>query len=447
MRRRRPNGRERRAGTDPCLRRHGAEWLLLAALAMGLLAGCAPERPAPQHLLLVSIGSLRAELLREPALVPALDALGRDGVWIDDHVTVVPSTAAAHASLLTGRYPRGHGTARDGIPLPEDNRVLAEILSEAGFDTAAVVGDAALSSQAGFGQGFDRYRGPAPGAQPEGLAADRVSDEAIRWLRLRGGQRWLLFLEYGDLWGGPHAADPPQTPLPAEVVRSLRSDPDRGHALSQALEDAYRARLSFVDRQLGRVIDHLRQSGQLAQTLVVVTSDHGISTTLHAMELWGHGRGLFDETVRTPLLLRWPRALPAGVRLPRLVGNIDLLPTLLELLGLPEPPAIDGRSFALGLLEGEDWPRQSVFLEAAGPADSLRERDTRWRNERKLRGVRSTGWKLIYDPMRNTRRLFDLRLDPEERQDTSHLPLHFERLARFQTELDTWAKESLVEAR
>jgi len=420
----------------------------VCGLALGsALVACSGAEPHPEHLLLVSIGSLRADLARDADAMPGLAALAAEGTAIDAHVSVVPSTAAGHASLLTGRYPRGHGLARDGLALAPDTTTLAEQLSAAGFETAGFAGHPALAARYGFARGFDRYAAPQPedaasAAQESRWLAPRLTDEAIRWLRGRSGRRSALFVGYADLWGGPHPADPDGTPRPAEVVRALRDDPARGRSLSGRLERAYRARATSVDGELARLLAAVRNARLLDDTLVVITSDHGIATTLHPMEVWSHGRGVFDETVRTPLLLRWPPDLPRGVRLPRLVANIDVLPTVLELLGLPAPSGVDGLSFARGLAAEGDWPRQHVFLEAAAP-DPLRERDTRWPNERKLRAVRSAGWKLVYDPMRNARRLFDLRLDPDERRDASHMPLHFGRLASLQKELDEWAAQPL----
>jgi arylsulfatase A-like enzyme len=419
--------------------------LVAVATIVATLAVCAPGchegPPAFDHVVLISLDTLRADHLgcygNKRIETPRIDALASEGILFEQHIAVAPTTLPSHTSLMTGLYPRSHGTPRNGFVVGDDLSLLAEVLREAGFATAGFVAAIPLAARFGFAQGFDHYDEPERrllrGDSDPALRrrAAWMTDSVLAWLdeRPRGADdRLFLFVHYfdvhypyvnGEPWDSMYRA--PDMPALSGSMRDLdrlrlafRRDDPAARALSAARAAAYAGGVSYTDLHVGRLLDGLAERGLLERSLVVLTSDHGETMHDHPAELWDHGATVFDDSMRVPLVLRLPGAWRAGTRVPALVANIDVAPTLLDLLGLPPLAAAEGRSFR-GLLEGRPMPeREPVFLEANKPQSPDFEAGTAWRNERKLRAVRSAHWKLLERPRRAQRQLFDLVLDPRE---------------------------------
>ena len=341
------------------------------ALRLALLAGLAaaactnrdvdesgrtPGSPAPApheasakpSVLLISIDTTRADRLgcygRQGASTPNLDRWAAEGVVFENAVTSVPITLPAHASLMSGLLPHRHGVRDNGIyRVPDEPPVLAALLAEAGYDTAAVVGSAVLDRQYGLQRGFKRYEdsvGPMGLAIAERDAAAVTGAAAAAALSLR--KPFFLFVHYYD----PHAAYNPPTPL-AERFR----------------RDLYQGEIAYVDEQIGRLRRELEGLGLLEGTVVVITSDHGESLGEHGEPT--HGVFLYQATLRIPLIIVAPQRWPGGRRVATLAALIDVSPTLLELTGLRVPGGLDGRSLAPvveGAAAGARWlPLESEF--------------------------------------------------------------------------------------
>jgi arylsulfatase A-like enzyme len=165
------------------------------------------------------------------------------------------------------------------------------------------------------------------------------------------------------------------------------------------------------------VIKWLREHDVLDDTLVVITSDHGETMHEHRFEeVWDHGESVFDTTIHTPLIIRFPGAWGAGTQIPQLLSNIDVMPTLLELLGLPVPARVEGLSFRAAI-DGEDFSaRPYTFSEATKPATADYESGRRWLNELKPTAIRTARHKLIWHPKLESWRLHDLQIDPAEQK-------------------------------
>lgn len=409
---------------------------------VALLAGCGADGPpAFDHVFLVSIDTLRADHLgcygSGVARTPRLDAFASEGVLFEQHVVVAPVTLPSHASLMTGTYPRRHGTPRNGFVVSDDNTLLAERLRDAGFATAGFVAAVPLASTSGFAQGFDHYDEPERRVLREDTdpaltrRADWMTDRVLAWLDGPGGDagRMFVFVHYfdvhypyenGEPWDSMYRREgmPPGGGSMADLAR-LRAAWARGdasaRALSRARAAAYAGGVTFTDREVGRLVDGLRERDLLERSVVIVTSDHGETMDAHPEELWDHGRTLFDETMRVPLLMRFPGGWRAGTRIVRLVANVDVAPTLLEWIGLPSPGEIDGLSFAAAVAGERMRPRPAVMLEAMKPDDPATERGVaRWRNERKQRAARDAQWKVIERPRTGAVHAYDLVLDPLE---------------------------------
>jgi arylsulfatase A-like enzyme len=279
------------------------------------------------NLLVVTLDTTRADHLGaygfQSISTPNIDWLARDGVLFLQTSAAAPLTMPAHASLYTGRFPFGHGVRDNGdSALDPGETTLAEVLQEQGYGTAAFVSSVVLASSRGLNQGFDVYKDDFA-AVPGGLRrqANEVTDDALRWLARAGSSRFFAWLHFYDA----HAPYQPRSPY-------LESYPAR----------PYDAQISFMDEQLGRVLDFLRQADLLDRTIVVVIADHGEGLGDHREA--GHGIFIYDSVIRVPLIIRTAFAGLRARIVDAVTRSVDVMPTLLDLLDLPAPDGIDGRS-------------------------------------------------------------------------------------------------------
>ncbi|HEV2984094.1 MAG TPA: sulfatase-like hydrolase/transferase [Vicinamibacterales bacterium] len=323
--------------------------LLVGVTAMTLLAGAAwyaasvARRDRRLNVLLITIDTLRADHLGSygyaPAQTPALDALAARGLRFAQATTVAPLTLPAHASLMTGTFPAYHGIRDNGGFYLDDGQVtLAKTLRARGYRTGGFVSAFVLDGRWGIGQGFDRYFDEFDLAKFRvdiGLdAVQRPGGEtvskAIEWLDQDPARPFLAWVHLYE----PHA--PYDAPEPIRV----RFPP--------TMLGAYDAEIATVDIQVARLIDHVAAAGRLDRTVVIVLGDHGESLGEHGEEQ--HAFFVYDATVRIPLIMAGP-GLPARVVTDQ-VRIIDVMPTLLEVLGVDVPKAVQGRSL-LPLARGE----------------------------------------------------------------------------------------------
>ncbi len=360
---------------------------MLAALA--LLAAAGPL-PAP-NLLLVTIDTLRADRVGAygfaAGATPALDALAREGVLFEDAVAHVPQTRPSHACLFTGRLPFEHGI-RDNFskPLDPGTPTLASILKERGYATGGVIGAYPVSRDSGLQRGFDVFDDPFAAASSVATRRDRserraqeVVDRALEWLR---APRTTPFFAWVHLFD-PHAPYDPPPPFRQRFAKDL-----------------YAGEVAYADSQVQRLLAWIEGAGARESTLVVVTSDHGEGLGDHGEN--EHGFFVYDTTLRVPLIMRWPGRLPAGLRVGGQFRGVDLLPTLLELLGHPPTPT-SGVSRAGLLRPGGKLPDNEAYVESLYASLHF--------GCAPLRGLRAEGWKYIDAPRAE---LFRLTEDPAE---------------------------------
>ena len=360
-------------------------WLALGPLV--LLFGCsAPVAPArssgPAHsVLLITIDTLRADRVGAYGAVnartPALDALARDGLRADRAWTTAPITLTAHASLMTGRYPPGHGARHNGIAVPPEIATLATTLQAAGFATAAFVSAFPLDQRFGLARGFDVYDAEMPrdgDGRPlnERQGANTVT-RATAWLETHRGRRFFLWVHLFE----PHA--PYGTP-----------------GSSGDVQQRYAEEVALADRGVGQLVAALHDAA--ASTLVVATADHGEAFGEH--DEIGHSVFVYDTTLRVPLVMRGP-GVPAGTIVRDDVSLVDVAPTIGALTGTPVP-AGDGRSLEPAFTGAALEPR-ALYAESFAPLF-----DFGWAG---LRTVREGSWKYIAAPRPE---LYDVGGDPAE---------------------------------
>jgi arylsulfatase A-like enzyme len=410
----------------------------------------APTAPAPsggRSVVLIVADTLRSDHMSlygyKRKTTPALDRRASAGLVFDDATAVAPWTLPSHASMFTGLWPRAHGAHAFRMPtdppihinpLAPEHVTLAEIAREHGYRTAGFsANNAYMTSRWGVNQGFEEYfcRKPRFAGVQLGMAHDlawrwdnrraltqdmpyftapEMTRAAIAWLERQQDRPFFLFLNYMDVHF-PNAA-PGTQGLPFEDEASLMGEKHEGFArynrdgaLSpaerRAFVNEYDRELSYLDRWLGVLLDHLESSGRGARTLVVLTSDHGEFLGEH--DQVAHMKDLYNEVVNIPLIVWEPGAAPG--RSSRAVQGLDLFPTILRYLGLPVPAAAQGQP----LLEA-DHPIVSELYYAM----LARFRgDERKRYDRILRTIR-VGEHRYFLSSNGEERLFDLRGDPQE---------------------------------
>ncbi|MCK4305772.1 MAG: sulfatase [Candidatus Eisenbacteria sp.] len=334
------------------------------------------------NLLLLTVDTLRADHLgcygypRETS--PAIDALAQTGVRFDHALCQRPKTSPSFATILTGTYPARHGIHRCMQLLKGSNLTLAEILANAGWRTAAVVTNGNLYPEFGFDQGFETYTYGHKGAG-EG------TDLALAWLKEHGSskQPWFLWIHHTD----PHT--PYNPPHPYDSFFKHGEHPQSRH---ERAIDLYDGEIRYTDDQLRRVLEWLEIEGPLERTLVIFTADHGESLGEHGY-FYEHGLHPYEPSGRVPLIFWAFGVIPAGEVSPAVVGLVDLVPTVLDALGVAAPTALQGRSILPVVVDQvEIGPRDFVFLEAGygphvgpGRTRALRRTDTKYVQ-------RLTGW-------------------------------------------------------
>lgn len=374
-----------------------------------------PDRVDPGRIvILVVIDTLRADHVgihgfsRRDA-TPNLDRFARKGAWLTNAYSVAPWTPPSIQSLLTSLDPAVHGlnleasSYAERIPrLPGKARSLPRLLAQSGFRTNAVTGGGGVDRRYGFDEGFEEWY------QPEhvtGIDVQEGVDRALRWLgQLVPGQRAFLFLHTYEV----------HLPNTHRLFEAEETGDDASRASA-----AYDGDVAFADRELGRLFVGLERTGLLARSLVVVTADHGENLFDRVLGGRGveHGHHLHDELTHVPLVFVAPGLVPARGAIHGPVSVLDVMPTILSLVGVP-PPAypLQGRDLrpALQLHRPLDPAR---VLYAGAPLQG-----PRWRS------VRGAGWKYVRSPHEShngwwasvdlpPEAVYDLARDPQERRN------------------------------
>ena len=352
-------------------------------------------RPAGHpNVLLITIDTLRADRLGcygfALARTPNIDAIAREGVRYSDAICVAPITLVSHTSILTGMNPPAHGVRDNGTyRVGDDTVTLADRLKSAGYTTHAFVSAAVLNRRYNLSKGFEDYDDNLWGEDNPKLfmirerQANKTIDSVLNWFN-----RWRSSK-------GPQAL--------FHLGASLRPSSALQAALLGACLNAlpYDGEIAFADRELGRLFSALRQSGVMDNTIVVITADHGESLGDHSEKT--HAIFIYDATVHVPLIMRFPRLLPTGSVYKGPVRSIDIVPTLLSILGVKGAEETQGVNLVpatLGKIRPPDLPQYSESrLSELGFGMAP------------LYGLRKGGHKWIRAPKPE---LYDLRADPQE---------------------------------
>jgi len=389
-------------------------------------AGGTSAQPGLILLLLDTVRADRLDLYGYPrATAPFLSRLGETSYVFERAYSAASWTRASTASLFTARIPEAHGVeGRRGLLVPELT-TLAEVLASHGYDTKGVISNPHVRTDFGFSQGFADYlwADPGPGSY---RAAPGLRGLIGQVLARRTGAPLFLYLHYMDPHSpyhhhpetdfDPDYAGPMRSGTQAAVTQYMDRREELGGAHDDRIRDLYDGEIAWLDRHLEQLFDGLDAHGLLATSWVAITSDHGEGLWTH--EERSHGRDVYEEQIRVPLILRPPGGLEAGRRIEAPISLIDVAPTLLELLGLPPEPSFDGRSWAAALREGAAPPVRPIVvdqeLSAKPPGEPERIIE--------LVAVVDGHDKLVLDRVTNELTLFDLSRDPHERAGERIVP-------------------------
>jgi arylsulfatase A-like enzyme/Flp pilus assembly protein TadD len=344
----------------------------------------------PLNVVVITIDTLRPDHLHcygySRIETPTIDRIASSGALFENGVTQTPLTPPSHASIFTGLNPPSH-KVRDtgGFILSPSTPTLASLLEQRGWDTAAFISSAVLKKRFGFEHGFAVYddKMPRPGNRQEVLedaerrAGDTVN-HAVEWLDSRGEKPFFLWVHLYD----PHTPYDPPSPF-----------------REQYKDRPYDGEIAYADRELGRLMESLRRKSPPEKTLVAVLSDHGESLGEHGE--FSHGVFLYDSTLRIAFLISGP-GVPPGLRVTPQARTIDLLPTILDLMGSAAPAGVEGVSL-VPLFSGKDATTAVSYAETLFPKINLG-----WAE---LRAIRTNQWKYIRAPRPE---LYDLSRDPRE---------------------------------
>jgi arylsulfatase A-like enzyme/uncharacterized membrane protein YbhN (UPF0104 family) len=438
--------------------------------------GPAPEAPGTPsaalvsrpNLILIMVDTLRADHLScygENAAVPTpnLCRLAADGGSIFDGFAHASWTKPSAATLMTSLLPSSHGVMSKPSALSDDVTLIAEVLSEHGYATGGIASNTNLAPSFGFDQGYDEYLYLAP----DYLAGARESSSKLIlyqigrrvWFRVKPGlrvgdfyqpatvvnaaafdflerhrsARFFLFLHYMD----PH--DPYfEHPWNGRGIdRATNQEPDPAQA--EAMRALYRGEIVYLDRQIGTLLTKLEELGLYDDSVIALVSDHG--EEFHEHGGWWHGMTLYEEQMRVPILVKWPkgnRRAPENSR-GYVVGLLDVAPTLIASSGARAPKAMQGVDLALDAGERPER-NQLVFAEEDHEGNILR-------------AVRTETWKYIEANEDNPRgletlELYEISEDPTERRNRSGDPaVPVAELRSHADAQERWAETHATEAK
>lgn len=401
------------------------------ALVVAAAIGCAPGVKTERvDIILISLDTLRRDhvgcyLPRGDSPTPTLDLVAGEAVVFENAWVQIPFTLPSHMSMFTGLQPDVHGMEKENSVLSESIPTLPEVLQSAGYQTIGVAATYWMKGEFGFARGFDRYEL----LEHDLVYSERINRRTFEVLDARpdDGRPLFLFLHYFDPHSDFSVAERNRLPYfsPPEYLSSLNIDAlsddfcvddscatDYLLAANQrpelvndssldTIRELYRAGVRYLDRDLKVLFTGLHRRGLWDGSLVIITADHGEEFREHGELI--HNQP-YVENMAAPLIMKLPRGALGGSRRQAVVESIDLLPTLLELVGVDVPAGIQGQSFA-HVLTGTDRHREHAL-----GRDKLT--PTRY-------SLRTAELTLIHDIKNSSTGLYQRGSDPAELDDVA----------------------------
>ncbi len=401
---------------------------------------------------------------------PNLDRIAAEGVRFANAFVTTSLCSPSRASLLSGQYAHRHGVLNNFTDYPYQLPGYPRQLHEAGYETAYIgkwhMGEDDDQQRPGFdfwmshkGQGNywdNQFNINGERRVLKGYYTTVVTDAAVDWIRRKHTKPWLLVLGHKAPHGGPivpepkyeHAFDQEKVVRPANADNYRVADGKPAwlelsyptwHGLGGPLYGqkeygkfvrAYLGCIASVDESMGRIYATLRETGQLDNTVLVFTSDNGFALGEHGRT---DKRTAYEESLRVPLLVRYPPLARPGTVIHEMVLTLDLAPSLLEICGVAPLPDADGLSWKR-LLAGDSRGWRTSFMYQYNY-------ETQFPFTPNIRAVRTERWKYIHyphgdaTPDRYVAELYDLEKDPLETRNLATMPEYGERVAELRREL------------
>jgi len=414
------------------------------------------------------------------AKTPNIDRIAKEGALFKNFFVSIPLCSPSRASFLTGLYPHTHGVIdnTDHSALSHSLLTYPRLLHDAGYETA-FIGKWHMGTDDTPRPGFDRwvsfkgqgvYNDPTlnvdgKASKHSGYITDILNDYAVKFVKSEHKKPFLLYLPHKAVHGpftpaerhknlysdavikpvqslDESLAGKPAITRELEESADVKSASKKGKAKKPGSENGRRMpenairnqlrALAAVDEGVGEIFKALEEANQLDNTIIIFSSDNGFFWGEHGL---GDKRWAYDESIRDPLLIRFPKLIKPGTVFQQLVLNIDIAPTLLEVAGVPVQKSIQGQSL-LPLFKDNKTSWRSSFLTEYFQEKQYPQTPT-WQ------AVRTERWKYIrYSNLKDMDELYDLRADPYEMKnlikDTGSQPA----LREMQSELETLRKET-----
>ena len=340
-----------------------------------------PPSAAAPNIVLISLDTLRAQSMScygfAKKTTPFMDQIAREGVLLENMCAAATSTPPSHMSMMTGYYLGVHGVLNAQV-LDSHIKTLAEILSKEDYATCAVTEDGYLVRDMGFGRGFDDYFEIKDvflfdKLQIAGGFGKEVFEKGKNWIKDKQDRKFFLFLHTYEIHD-PYFSPPPYNTMflnPSgdykKYLKKIRKYFGRvmnyRDLPSEFLRAQYEGQIRYVDEIMKDFIAFLEEERLGKKTLVIITSDHGEELFEHH-DIQGHGYHTYDVESHIPFIMWMPGRIPSGVRIRSQASNIDILPTVLDLLKVDLVEPVQGRSFYPLIQNPTQVTDRHVFCEA-----------------------------------------------------------------------------------
>jgi arylsulfatase A-like enzyme len=398
---------------------------LFTVLALAACAACGGGSDAKKkNVILITRDTTRADYLScygyPDATSPSLDALAEEGTRFEMAVSTAGVTPVSHAAILTGLNNHEHHLrvlgGESGFQLPKDVPTLATVLAEHGYHTLAVHSAFPVSRRFGFKRGFEVFE-DLKGEMRKAAGDDAKDTWDVKTLQRRsdattdvvekhlGKEPFFLWIHYWDPHDFERSTLPPEELWPPqEELFDENDEPVREPS------PMYPTEIKYMDSQIGRLFDWLREKQLWDDTIVIVTADHGQGLGEHD---WPAHRLLYQEQIHVPLIAKLPGVAPHPP-VKDLVRTIDVFPTVLDYLGIEPPKAVTGRSLR-PLIEGKRDEKRIAFGDQINGYDTNAGMTDKRPLDHFLYMAVDWPWKLIYRPLTpDESLLYDLEQDPDE---------------------------------
>ena len=381
------------------------------------------------NIVLFTIDTLRADHLEcygyDRVKTPNINRLASEGILFEHNIVQAPLTLPSHSSIFTGTHPLYHGMRDNGGFYLEENHItLAEALKNRAYSTGAFVGAFVLDSRWGLDQGFDYYYDNFDLTKYKTVSLDSVQrrgdevlSEAYKWLEKNSHNKFFAWIHLYD----------PHTPYdPPEPYKTQYSGRRFG---------LYDGEIAYVDLLMGDFRNFMEEKNLLDKTLIIFTGDHGESLGEHKEN--AHGFFIYDSDIRVPLIIRFPENKFQGNIIPNQVRSIDIMPTILNMLGEKSPENVQGKSILPLILGKQGGEALSAYSETYWPRYHYG-----WSE---LKSLRKGQYKFIDAPKPE---LYDILEDPGEVNNlvNKKATLSHEMKRELEALIDRYSVEGIEEA-